>query len=314
MNKQNKTPLRIYSNIIEDLSKLKGSNLLPDERIDELVDLTDPKHLVPIELKNGMVIKNEDWVFHPPTSRVFFQSKNSDYFTRNSILEELLIEEEIIQLNQYANAVYSEKRNQERFEKGKKIHWKNYNGRICYSDDYYKNLYEFAERILENEDDVIQAFEDRNWEEFIAAVPNYVESVEDHIYFPKLNTTDLEERFCEEAIDWNGGPNFNGEKELDEALAKFYEINKDVTYYTTDGGFVILDEEFWKGVYKDAIDSEKSWIVFKLRDIMDKPDALEWLEEPNKAFEGQSPNQLIENGQIVRVEQAVDLVELGEPI
>lgn len=51
-----------------------------------------------------------------------------------------------------------------------------------------------------------------------------------------------------------------------------------------------------------------------LAEIMDVSDLPEWMEEPNEAFDGATPLQLIERGEIDRLWQMVYAVRSGHPM
>ena len=235
-----KQKLKVYSNVLDNLSKLKGLNLLPDERIDELIDLTDIKQFVPVELKCGGTIKNEEWKLHAPTNKVYIVSTYSSNYVRDLILQDLLSNDEIDLLNEHASKLYNKKGEKEKFDKAEKIHWRDFkiNDKIILDDDQiFEDLESFVENYYSNNDP-----EDEDFEEW---KPKYLEEGEKEPWLYRVGVDQIVENYSED-VSWDySDPNITGEEELQKALDKFWEDNKNIWWGKATGRLIILDEEFW---------------------------------------------------------------------
>ncbi len=51
-----------------------------------------------------------------------------------------------------------------------------------------------------------------------------------------------------------------------------------------------------------------------LAEIMDADDIAAWMESPNQAFDGSTPLQLVERGEIDRLWQMIFAIRTGQPM
>lgn len=237
----NKTKLHLYTNTMKDFSYLKGTGILSDERIAELAEIMDEKNFIPVELKNGQKIVDEKWKFHIPTSRVYVKSDYSENYVLEQILSEVLTEEEILTLNEQASREYNSQRDDARFEKAEKIHWRDFqlsDNIIVEDDEIYEDLESFIEKFYCD-----HLPEDEDFEEW---KPSYLWEGEKYPWLNRVGVDQIVETFSDD-VTWDyGDPNISGEEELQKALDKFWEENKDIWWGRPTGRVILLDEEFWK--------------------------------------------------------------------
>ncbi len=146
----NKTRLSCFSNILDSPDNLRG--VLSDHRIEEIKSWVAPESFQEVKLENGREISSHLINIYTQglwDKKNWDRESSVDYISRE-IINELLTEEEIALINEKACRVYSERREQELFEKAEKIKAANWDGWVfcdgaSYNDGYFPNIDEFLE-------------------------------------------------------------------------------------------------------------------------------------------------------------------------
>ncbi len=236
-----KPTLTLYSNLLEDLSKLKGF-LFSDSRWDEIISYVADDKFAPVILQNGKLIP--EWFCHLDTGLMWGDwFKTQKHFVRARVLELFLTLGEIDLLNKYANDLWQEKRDREHFEKAEKIHRDNWDKPVRYGDQYYNSADEFIEDWVEN----LYTPEDSSlsWDDFEEEahkhLPKYVWGVDKIEPILKLDADSIIEDATEEAHEDFDPGSLNGLKEFKEAVNKFVELNEnEVGWYSSEKVAILL--------------------------------------------------------------------------
>lgn len=235
-NFMKKKTLHFYSYIFKDAEILRG--LISDEKIEILKKSLEPEGFCEARLENGKVISN--FVAHKDTGLLFHKCNFEEgtytikeihfYVLANDIWIGLLTDEEIDILNQKASSVWSARQDQLRFEKAQKIPAADYDGWVysdCF-DDYFDCVESFLERLEECDEDFVR--------------PTFVWACNEKQFLQLPSAEDIVDDYAENRHeDWDSSQ-ADGLKELDEAISKFNEANKDAVAYWADySRAVILD-------------------------------------------------------------------------
>lgn len=249
MKTDKKPTLHFYSDIYKNFDKLKGTGVIPDERLDSAIEWVKDENFVPVKLEDGHEIKN--WVCHKPSGKVFphFDSESSKHYIYDRIFEDFFNESEIKALNENANKIWNEINDNFRFQKAEKITWKE-NGSDCICDDnnYFNDPDDFIEQVLENCDVY-------DFESFLAEVPKFVWTTKITSYLTTIDAKGhLQDVICSDVNVEDGDPEFIGWDELQNAINKFIKANEDQCYYMVDySKAIILDEQFWRKIYNELV-------------------------------------------------------------
>lgn len=97
---------------------------------------------------------------------------------------------------------------------------------------------------------------------------------------------------------------------------RFQVVRPDITRMT---GYSLRSVDKWAAGEKVAAApkrrlNEAARLLNALAEIMEPSSVGEWLKEPNEAFEGSTPLQVIERGESDRIWRMIYLIETGEPV
>lgn len=225
--------LHFYSDILTNWGTLKGSGILPDARVDEIEAFCAPEQFIPATAFIADKYKDiPDYVIHKPTGKMFHK-KALEEVSRHiyeTLLSDFLTESEIEILNKNASAAWSAHQEQQRFEKAEKIAAADYDGWVFlegagYNEGYFESVEYLKEWIEEGSDN-----------------PEYPKYVWACIGRPIVN---LDFDNCLPSIYNNAYEGFeaddlSGLEELEAALEKFNEVNKNLKCYYPDYKRVIV--------------------------------------------------------------------------
>jgi hypothetical protein len=202
-----------FSHIIENLDNLEKIGLFSPERMKEIRDyLADDKFGEP-KLEGGKHIVG--WVIHFDSGLMWsddmFNRKSGKFYIHTRILEKYLSDDEINKLNSYADSLWQERNEENRFNTAKKLSENEWGGRVFWNDNYYESVDEFKEMYFDDGNDL----------------PEYVWAVDEETPVINFDIHDILERFTEDAYEGFDSNDLNGLKEFEDAIEKFKEANTD---------------------------------------------------------------------------------------
>ena len=218
--------ITVFTDILRNFNILKDSGLLTNERFQELTDYVSDDKFTEVRLDNGAVI--DSWRRHEPSGEVFcnWETHKNSHYILSLCLEHILTDEEIALVNKCGDDVYRETKNRQMLEKAIKIDYQNYDG-YFYAEgigrEYFNDLEDLEEECAD----------------YDIELPEYAFACESN-KIVKLSFDDLYDRISDRAYEDFDGYDLTGVEELEAAIEKFNEANKDLICYNPDFTKVIL--------------------------------------------------------------------------
>jgi hypothetical protein len=207
--------------------QIKESNLLSEQRQKEIENLVNAR-FEDVYNSSGQKLEGVKsyYIFKDGQKQSFiyntkYESFDGYYF--REIMQEFLTDDEVKTIEKFVFSAAEDKRNEERVKKAKKVKISEYNGYIFWNDKYFSCL-----------DDLLEEFEYQgvNKEDVLVWGTKKVQIIS------KYNVSDIIENDLD-GLDDIDLDYFDGVKELQESLDKFYELNKDKVSYEVDYGILI---------------------------------------------------------------------------
>lgn len=210
--------------------QIKDSGLLSLERMAE-VESEIQSRFEPLFSKEGQELKNlnQYWLSKDGEKKHYLVMEHggAKEYAEREVMQEVLTQEEIELVDKNCFKAQQEQRDAAAFEKAEKILAANWNGWVYWSE-YHDSVESFLDwwECYYHEEDV---------------KPTYIWACKPVRVIDDINAADIAERFIEDnGWDEMALSDLNGLDDLDKALKKFIEDNKDIVSYDVDYSKAIM--------------------------------------------------------------------------